>query len=425
MEYKLLLNYKLLVLSHVRSTISADGTLSQPQPSICTLLLLLCYHLFIWNAARYIPGEMPLDDKSKKKSTKHKVKKGIEGSKDGETDSKKKKSTKHKVKKGIEGSKDGETDSKKKKNKKKTSLSLRDFKYDPTQDSLGTGHFAEAYRAKISDKANGSEYEVVIKVMRKNQLLAEQSDVMQEVDIHRNLRHENICRFFGFMYDEYHITLILEYCHNKSLFDYIQENKKNRHVTRQGRRVYKLQEDEAAWFIRDIANGLRHCHENGVIHRDIKPENLLVDKHRRVKIIDFGMAKRVVNHQTVISDWLGTTDFLSPEIVNERPYKFDVDLWALGVVAFEMLTGRAPFYVEAKSNSLVDTDNATDATIDLIKIGHYNWPTDIDVSTEAKDLIDGLLEKNPDDRTPLTYLLNHTWIVKHEKDDIRETVEVS
>ena len=114
-----------------------------------------------------------------------------------------------------------------------------------------------------------------------------------------------------------------------------------------------LSHSEAMFFTASITQALIHCHKQGLIHRDIKPENCLIDADGYVKLCDFGMAKRMPNTVVLPSGgtevvrlaftMCGTPEFMAPEFVLSTGYDKGVDWWALGCIAVEMYSGRAPF----------------------------------------------------------------------------------
>jgi serine/threonine protein kinase len=143
---------------------------------------------------------------------------------------------------------------------------------------------------------------------------------------------------------------------------------------------------------------------HNIIHRDIKPENIMIDSEGILKLTDFGLSKRCSKND-FCDTYCGTTEYLAPEIVNERSYNYLVDNWALGVLLYEMLYGNAPFYHHKKSKLLMN-----------IRKVNYTFPSNSHEShesheshdhTHVKDVISNLLKKKPKDRLQIDKILEH------------------
>ena len=144
-----------------------------------------------------------------------------------------------------------------------------------------------------------------------------------------------------------------------------------------------------------MVGALAHIHSCNVFHRDIKPENILVCANDELKISDFGWSVRALTTQR--RTMCGTMDYLCPEIIENKLYDSSVDIWALGVLAFELTTGNAPFYNK-------------DRQIQYRNIRHVNIKYPEHLSAECVDFISRLLQKRPQDRMKLQEALEHPWI---------------
>lgn len=183
--------------------------------------------------------------------------------------------------------------------------------------------------------------------------------MQREIEIQSNLRHPNILQLYGHFHDSKRIFLILEYAGKGELYKHLQ-------------RESRFPEWKAAQYIAQMVAALQFLHKKHIIHRDIKPENILLGMHGELKMADFGWSVHAPGDRRKTQ--CGTLDYLPPEIVNHTSYGGAVDLWSLGVLMYEFLTGGAPFE---------DTQALTYKRIlrcDM-KVPDY-------VSAEAKDLIE-------------------------------------
>ncbi|KAF4708459.1 Serine/threonine-protein kinase ark1 [Perkinsus olseni] len=140
---------------------------------------------------------------------------------------------------------------------------------------------------------------------------------------------------------------------------------------------------------------IQYCHKKHVIHRDIKPENILIGLNDTLKIADFGWSVHAPNSRR--ETFCGTLDYLPPEMVGSQKHDFGVDIWGLGVLAYEFLVGSPPFEDESKK-----------ATYQKIKNVDVKFPSFL--SRQAISLIRGMLVKDPAKRMSLEDILRHPWI---------------
>jgi len=163
----------------------------------------------------------------------------------------------------------------------------------------------------------------------------------------------------------------------------------------------KFDNDRVCFYAAEIALGIEHLHEMGILYRDLKPENVLIDAEGHIRLTDFGLSKEgfyKTNDRT--STFCGTPEYLAPEILAGGDYNNAVDWWAFGAIIYEMLTGWAPFYTK-------DVQKMYKLKI-TARIGVPEY-----VHPQAKHLLLRLLDRNPDTRmTDPEKIKAHPWFSK-------------
>ena len=150
--------------------------------------------------------------------------------------------------------------------------------------------------------------------------------------------------------------------------------------------------------MREIISAVKYLHTRNppIIHRDIKPENVLLDNDGRCKLADFGWSNFEESNKQR-ETYCGTPEYLAPEMINKSGHDERVDIWSLGVLLFEMLTGKTPFNFKGDRNQLYNS----------IKNLRIVWTDDF--PPLAKDLISKILRLNPDDRLTIDQIISHQW----------------
>ncbi|XGW25187.1 hypothetical protein V3C99_006530 [Haemonchus contortus] len=248
---------------------------------------------------------------------------------------------------------------------------------------LGKGKFGSVYLARVKE----NRFLVALKVLFKSQLTKSnvEHQLRREIEIQGHLRHPNILRLYTYFWDEKRIYLVLEYAPGGEMYKFLK--KKGR-----------FDETTAAVFMFQMADALKYCHEKKVIHRDIKPENLLIGDNGELKIADFGWSVHAPKQKR--QTMCGTLDYLPPEMVSGEEHREQVDIWSLGVLCYEFLVGTPPFEHE-DSNS----------TYKAIRNVRYTFPAY--VSSGARDLINKLLQRRPQERLSLDNVMSHEWVQFH------------
>jgi serine/threonine-protein kinase len=153
----------------------------------------------------------------------------------------------------------------------------------------------------------------------------------READIGEKLNHPAVMRVFGDQ-ERSRVYMVMEWCEGRLLRDIMAEG--------------KLPQGRAIRIAVAVLDGLEYIHANGIVHRDLKPENIMVDEHDNIKLIDFGIAGDSAARRLTYANFtatLGTPDYISPEQVKGQRGDGRSDIYAVGVLLYEMLTGRQPF----------------------------------------------------------------------------------
>jgi len=197
-------------------------------------------------------------------------------------------------------------------------------------ESIGIGGMAEIYRAYQPS----TQRDVVVKVLFSN-LRNDPGFVdrfKRELDIIAHLQHPHIIPVIDFGEDDDQLYIVMTYLRGGNLADTIAGTKNGLNI------------EEAIRLISLIASGLDYAHVMGVVHRDLKPSNILMDEHGNPYIADFGIAKRLDGRDDVTNTILsGTAGYIAPEIAQSGRSTKSADLYALGIIVFEMFTGRLPY----------------------------------------------------------------------------------
>jgi serine/threonine protein kinase len=232
--------------------------------------------------------------------------------------------------------------------------------------NIGSGAFGKVLEAEYNSRS-GKKFIVALKTascsVGSTKLLENEKIVLS------SLGHNNIIKYWGSFTHAGSLYLILDLAISKSLAGMIPKDGFCDHIV--------------AGILKQVARGVIHCHNRLIIHRDIKPENILLDHNNVVKLADFGLSKIGTNATTIC----GTREFMAPEIFGKSSYGKKVDVWAIGVLHFELLCGELPFAYDIDGN----TDYRIKSTL-------------LCMSENACDVTTRLLRHNPDKRIELEAL---------------------
>jgi serine/threonine-protein kinase len=196
-----------------------------------------------------------------------------------------------------------------------------------------------------------------------------------------SLQHENILHVYDFIKDRGTMHIIMEYVQGIDLYDLLEMTP-------------RLPVDIASIIALQVARALDYAHFRGIIHRDIKPANIMLSKHGEVKLMDFGIARDdKLSDLTETGTGLGTPSYMSPEQILGDKLDFRSDIFSLGIVLYQMATGRKPF---------VEDDART--VMQKIRLDRYTSPRKLnpEVPRALERIMARCMEKMPANRYPTT-----------------------
>lgn len=243
---------------------------------------------------------------------------------------------------------------------------------------LGEGSMGQVYLAK-----NKSIHQfVAVKVLNprysNNPVLREK--FRQEAIMLSALNHPNIVKFLNYVENENGIFLIMEYVDGMTLEDYL------------SRKTGLMVEEKAFPLMLQILDAFEYAHDNKMVHRDIKPSNIFVTREGNIKILDFGIAQILSESDKGSQNtYAGTVEYMSPEQVHGHPVDIRSDIYSLGVVFYQMMTGRHPYDTSRMSDLDIKKAIASEPLSRMKEAYPY-------VSDGAQALVDRATEKNPGDR---------------------------
>ncbi|XP_002154410.3 uncharacterized protein LOC100214698 isoform X1 [Hydra vulgaris] len=268
--------------------------------------------------------------------------------------------------------------------------------------TIGEGSFAKVKEAihvitgeKVAIKIINKKHASEDRYMRKN--------LRREALIQQRVRHPNIVQLFEVLETEHFYYLVMEYASGGELSDYMTENK-------------KIDEAMAKKLVFQLVSAVLSMHKAGVVHRDLKIANFLLTEEKDLKITDFGLSNTISEESIeafqktgifpqLLTTYCGSPLYAAPEVIAQKTYGPQVDVWSVGVNMYAMLVGYVPYYIEPLNLMTL-----------YEKMMQRNMsPIPKFLSEECRDLIMRLLEPIPEWRITLEQVLHHKWFKSLEK----------
>lgn len=272
---------------------------------------------------------------------------------------------------------------------------IRIGNYYHKYEQIGKGAYSTVYKAYHNDLSKiFAVKEINISIHKKNI-----ERFREEIFLMNKFNHQNILKLYETIEDDNYIYLILEYCENGDLKNFL--NKR------------PMKEKNVRKFMKQIVSGLQYLNNKNVYHRDLKPQNILLTQDYTIKISDFGLAKTCESN-TLLDTICGSPMYMAPEIMKYKKYDTKADLWSLGVIFYQMLTGKTPYTARSHSELMNNIENQ-----DIV------FPKCINVTKEGLDLLLKLLQKKSDERMTWEELFKHIWLNDENIEHLFQTTHIN
>jgi protein kinase X len=270
-------------------------------------------------------------------------------------------------------------------------LSMADF--EPIE-MIGKGTFGRVWLVRHI----GTSRFLALKVLEKETIInsKQTQQVVREKEV---LSECNDCPFIvsfvGSFQDRKRLYIVMEFVIGGELFTRLNS-------------IKRMSVDDARFYMTEVISAISFLHHKEIIYRDLKPENIVLDALGHVRLVDFGFARHLSRGRC--TSFCGSPFYIAPEMLSNSSYGTSVDIWALGVLLFELLTGNPPF-----------SGSTANEVYRRILFSNVEVPTSLD--SDSRDLLYALLDPSPDSRigskNGLEDVMKHRWFKGIDWDRVR------
>lgn len=255
-----------------------------------------------------------------------------------------------------------------------------------SEKELGSGQYSKVYLGCLK---NDMKKLIAVKVIEKSIFSEDQYTLMtlkRQYDVMKITKHDNIVQFYEMIETEKRWYYIFEFCNQGDLGGYL-KRKKN-----------KLTEDQAMLIFLEICEGYKELHKKNIMHRDLKPDNILISEGI-IKISDFSFARLFEGGKTDkhFYSFVGTPFYTAPQILEGQQYSSKCDVWSLGMIFYQMLTGRLAYIWKFMENDSFKHCTIT-GLVEIIRDNKLDFPQNFQINPQVKDILVDMLERDEEKR---------------------------
>ncbi len=270
---------------------------------------------------------------------------------------------------------------------------------------IGEGGMGEVFLAEDENLGRKVAIKMLAPELMRNAELVER--FKQEARLQASLIHPNIVALYTFFIEDNNFYMVMEYADGETLKELIKKNG-------------KIEEETAKRIMLQLLEGVGYAHQLGIIHRDLKPSNIIVGKDLRVKIMDFGIAKALGDRgMTKTGTKMGTLYYMSPEQIKaEKDIDQRTDIYSLGIIFYEMLTGKVPFNTETESDFEVMNEIVHGSLIN--RLNSFNT-----ISASVKKIIFTMSDNSKTNRYVTCYRCTEELTLVTQTATLKQNVEIT